>query len=410
MRRTALGFLLCSLWSATSAAAQSPLCEPRFWASTTQRSVEIMLQRGDDPAAPCPNSREGDTPLHLAAASANDAGAVRALAAAGGDMTLRNAAGATPFELFMRRYEAHVGGGAGDPTLAALETVFLSGADPATSRQWRTALDRALESKSSGASLNRSGGGGEPGADPFAALDQAFAAEVGAEDAAEEEAAAGLAHAEPDDAPVEDPFAALDRAFAAEVAGDAAEAFAAEVGAEDAEEEAAAGLAHAEPDDVPVEDPFAALDRAFAAAVAGDVADAAADPVAADGVGAAALAAPVDAETSVNAADAEATEPATFGAWVRAVNGSVTAAEDAAAAAQASAAGAGSWFARTAACVGARDRLTRALARVEALTVGGSRPSFVTSAMGEEAYAELGERLASARAQSRACDSIEQQR
>ena len=384
MRRTALGFLLCSLWSATSAAAQSPLCEPRFWASTTQRSVEIMLQRGDDSAAPCRNSREGDTPLHLAAASANDAGAVRALAAAGGDITLRNAAGATPFELFMRRYEAHVGGGAGDPTLAALETVFLSLADPATRQQWRTALDRALES--SGASSNRSGGVGEPGADPFAALDQAFAAEVGAEDA-EEEAAAGLAHAEPDDAPVEDPFAALDRAFATEVAGDAAEAFAAEV-----------------------EDPFAALDRAFSAEVAGDVADAAADSVAADGVGAAALAVPVDAETSVNAAGAEATEPATFAAWVRAVNASVSAAEEAAAAAQASAAGAGSWFARTAACVGARDRLTRALARVEALTVGGSRPSFVTSAMGEEAYAELGERLASARAQSRACDSIEQQR
>ena len=344
-----------------------------------------MLQRGDDPAAPCPNSREGDTPLHLAAASANDAGAVRALAAAGGDMTLRNAAGATPFELFMRRYEAHVvGGGSAEPTLAALETVFLSLADPATRQQWRTALDRALES--SGALSNRSGGVGEPGADPFAALDQAFAAEVGAE-GAEEEAAAGLAHTEPDDAPVEDPFAALDRAFATEVAGAAAEAFAAEV-----------------------EDPFAALDRAFSAEVAGDVADAAADPVAADGVGAAALAVPVDAETSVNAAGAEATEPATFASWVRAVNGSVTAAEDAAAAAQASAAGSGSWFARTAACVGARDRLTRALARVEALTVGGSRPSFVTSAMGEEAYAELGERLASARAQSRACDSIEQQR
>ena len=408
MRRTALGFLVCSLSSATSAVAQSPLCEPRFWASTTQRSVQIMLQRGDDPAAPCPNSREGDTPLHLAAASANDAGAVRALAAAGGDMTLRNAAGATPFELFMRRYEEHVGGGAEDPTLAALETVFLSMADPATRQQWRTALDRALESKSSGASSNRPGGG-KPGADPFATLDQAFAAEVGAEDA-EREAAAGLAHAEPDDAPVEDPFAALDRAFAAEVAGDAAEAFAAGVGAEDAEEEAAADLAHAEPDDAPVEDPFAALDRAFAAEATVDAAHAAADPVAADGVGAAALAVPGDAETGVNAAGAEATEPATFAAWVRAVNASVSAAEEAAAAAHASAAGAGSWFARTAACVGARDRLTRALARVEALTVGASRPSSVTSASGEEAYVELGERLESARAQGRACDSIEQPR
>ena len=46
-----------------------------------------------------------------------------------------------------------------------------------------------------------------------------------------------------------------------------------------------------------------------------------------------------------------------------------------------------------AACVDALDRLTRALARVEALTVGGSWPSYVTSAAGEEAYAELGERI-----------------
>ena len=252
MRRIALGFLFCSLWSATSAVAQSPLCEPRFWASTTQRSVEIMLQRGDDPAAPCPNSRDGDTPLHLAAVSANDAGAVRALAAAGGDMTLRNAVGATAFELFMRRYEAHVGGGgAEDPTLAALQTLFLSGADPATRQQWRMALDRALAPQPSAPSATPAGvgGGGGPGVDPFAALDQAFAGEAGAEDG-EEEAAAGLADPEPGVAPVEDPFAALDRAFAAE-------------------------------------------------------ADARADPVGANGSGIAALAVPADTETGVDTAAAE---------------------------------------------------------------------------------------------------------
>ena len=362
MRRIALGFLLCSLWSATSAVAQSPLCEPRFWASTTQRSVEIMLQRGDDPAAPCPNSRDGDTPLHVAAVSANDAGAVRALAAAGGDMTLRNAVGATAFELFMRRYEAHVsGGGTEDPTLAALQTLFLSGADPATRQQWRMALDRALAPQPSAPSATPAGvGGGGPGVDPFAALDQAFAGEAGAEDG---------------------------------------------------EEEAAAGLADPEPGVAPVEDPFAALDRAFAAEAAAAVADARADPVGADGSGIAALAVPADAETGVDtAAAAEAVEPADLAAWVRAVNASLTAAEEAATVAQASAAGAGSWFARTAACVDARDRLTRALARVEALTVGGSRPSYVTSAAGEEAYAELGERLESARTHGRACESIEQPR
>lgn len=361
MQRIALGFLLCSLWSATSVVAQSPLCEPRFWGSTTRRSVDIMLQRGDNPTARCPNSPEGDTPLHLAAVFATDVGAVRALVADGGDMALRNAAGATPIELFMRRYEAHVvGGGAEDPTLTALETLFLSRADPATKQQWRTALDQAFASEPSGVSTNPAvGGGGGRSADPFAALNQAFTA-VGAEDG-EEEAGSGLAD-RPDDASVEDPFAALDRAFAAEAAAAAA------------------------------------------------VVDAAADSVDADASGAAASVVLVDAEISVDAAADEATEPADLAAWVRAVNAGVAAAEEAAAAAQASAAGTGSWFARTATCVAARDRLTSALARVEALTVGGSRPSYVTSAAGEEAYAELGERLESARAHGRACESIEQPR
>jgi hypothetical protein len=58
--------------------------------------------------------------------------------------------------------------------------------------------------------------------------------------------------------------------------------------------------------------------------------------------------------------------------------------------------------------VDARDRLTSALARVEALMVGESRPPFVTRAAGEEAYAELGERLEAARTQGRACETIEQ--
>ena len=110
----------------------------------------------------------------------------------------------------MRRYEAHVvGGGSEEPTLAALETLFLSRADPATRQQWRTALDRAFASEPSGVSANPAGGGGRS-ADPFAALDQAFA-EVGAEDGAEE-AGAGLADARPDDPSVADPFAALVRA------------------------------------------------------------------------------------------------------------------------------------------------------------------------------------------------------
>ena len=75
--------------------------------------------------------------------------------------------------------------------------------------------------------------------------------------------------------------------------------------------------------------------------------------------------------------------PPDLAEWVRAVNAGVTAAEEAAAEAEAAAGGTRNWFARTAASVNARYRLARALVRVEALTVGESRPSFVTRAAGE---------------------------
>ena len=143
------------------------------------------------------------------------------------------------------------------------------------------------------------------------------------------------------------------------------------------------------------------------------VVDAAREPVDMDGTGTpTALVLPLDMATGADGPVDAAAEPADLAEWVRAVNAGVAAAEEAAADAEAEAAGGGtrSWFARTAACVNARDRLARALARVEALTVGGSRPSYVTSAAGEEAYAELGERLESARAHGRACESIEQPR
>lgn len=220
MRRLALGFLLCSLWSAASVVAQSPLCEPRFWGSATQRSRMSCCSAATFPLPVARTVPKATPPHHLAAVFANDAGAVRALVAASGDVMLRNAAGAMPLELSMQRYETHVvGGGGEDPTLAALETLFLSRADPATRREWRAALDRAIAAKPSRASANPSGGGGGgPGADPFAALDQAFAAEVSAEVREREEAVARSADAEPADSPVDDPFAALDRAFAAEAA------------------------------------------------------------------------------------------------------------------------------------------------------------------------------------------------
>ena len=134
-----------------------------------------------------------------------------------------------------------------------------------------------------------------------------------------------------------------------------------------------AGTGNTEVAELADEDPFAALDRAFAAE-------------------AAALSAP---------------EPATLAEWTRAVNASVTAAEDAAGEAEAAAGGPGTRLSRRAACAGSRDRLARALDDVRDLTVGESRPAYVTRAAGEEAYAELGERIAVARERGRtACEVI----
>ena len=138
-------------------------------------------------------------------------------------------------------------------------------------------------------------------------------------------------------------------------------------------------------------------------------AEAEAEPVNAAGAEAAvSLVLPLDVQASTDIVPDAVAEPADLAEWVREVNAGVTAAEEAAAEAEAAAAGSGSWFSRAAACVNAQDRLTGALARVEALTVGESRPSYVTSTAGEEAYAELGEQLESARERGRvACASIE---
>ena len=111
---------------------------------------------------------------------------------------------------------------------------------------------------------------------------------------------------------------------------------------------------------------------------------------------------PLDMATGADGPVDAAAEPADLAEWVRAVNAGVTAAEEAAAEAEAAAGGTRNWFGRTAASVNARDRLARSLARVEALTVGESRPSFVTRAADEEAHAELDGRLESADERGRA--------
>lgn len=155
---------------------------------------------------------------------------------------------------------------------------------------------------------------------------------------------------------------------------------------------------------------FAALDQAFAVEAADDVAqgDEAnvfdAEPGPTDGNGSAAVVAlvvPLEVETAADPLASSTPEPANLTEWVR-VSAGVTTAEEAADEAESAAAGTGSWFGRTTACVNAQDRLSYALQKVERLTVGEERPSYVTSAAGEETYAELGERLESARERGRA--------
>lgn len=242
-----------------------------------------------------------------------------------------------------------------------------------------------------------------PRADPFAALEQAFAEQRDAADPVEG-AGDSPTDAQMLDATARDPFAALDRAFASEAAASAEDESAAS-----GNENLAATRA----------DPFAALERAFAEEAAEDRAeDNTEEPVAVHGTedragagSTVSLAQPLNRENDEAAAADEVVEPANLPEWVAAVNAGVTAAEQAADEAEAGASGTGSWFARTTAYLNARDRLAVALARVEALTVGNARPSFVTGTPAEQAYAELGERIEAADERGHAaCESIEQPR
>ena len=122
------------------------------------------------------------------------------------------------------------------------------------------APDQSFASEAVGSSADRPPVAGSEGsaaaarADPFAVLDQAFAAEGGAEDAAEEE-----------DGSVGDAFAALDRAFASEAAGSSADEETVGDGAESAE--------------APRADQFAVVDRAFAAEAGDEAVEEGAVPV-----------------------------------------------------------------------------------------------------------------------------------
>ena len=174
------------------------------------------------------------------------------------------------------------------------------------------------------------------------------------------------------DGPVPDPFAALDRAFATEAA--ATSLANAAVGGN----ESAVGS---------VPDPFAALERAFAAQAAEAVTE--------------------DPGNAESAAVVGTVEAANRAAWVASVDAAVATAAEA----ETAAAGPGRWMSRNARCVGARNRLAAAIARVEALTVGGARPQHVPGATGEEAYAKISARIEAADERGRrACESIERPR
>ena len=106
--------------------------------------------------------------------------------------------------------------------------------------------------------------------------------------------------------------------------------------------------------------------------------------------------------------DVESEPAGDFAGWVRQINAAVAEAERAAAVAEQAAAGSGSWFSRSSACINAEDRVAQASVRVQNLTLGTRRPRFVPAEGGSQAWQELRERLEEARQRaSAACSSIE---
>lgn len=340
-------------------------------------------------------------------AFAAEAAGLGADPAAGRGDSSSDAAVADPFAALDQAFSAEAAGARPEPDAVTADR----NPDTAASDAF-AALDQAFAAEAAGIPSGFAdpaavgGGDGSAGAaraDPFAALDQAFAAERDAQDAEEVDEAAS-ADAEPADAAVEDAFAALDLAFASEAAELSADEETIGVGGQNADTDAVGVdplaapepvIARETPDAVPEDEVAAVVDAGLAPADA-----AGAEPPATPVL-------PLDVAAGADAA-AEAAAPANLAEWVRAVNAGVRAAEEAADEAEAAASGTGSWFGRTASCVNARDRLSSALARVEELTLGESRPSYVTTAAGKEAYAELGERLEAVSARGRAaCETIE---
>ena len=109
--------------------------------------------------------------------------------------------------------------------------------------------------------------------------------------------------------------------------------------------------------------------------------------------------------------DVESEPTGDFASGVRAVNAVVAEAERAAAEAEQAAAGSRSWWSRVTACLGAHERVQRAINRVQSLTTGGRRPSFVLFQGGYHVWGGLRERLDDADQRAAdACAGIERER
>jgi hypothetical protein len=93
---------------ATGAAAQGDLCDPEWWRDSATASGVRMLAQGQNVDAVCPNTADGDYPIHLAVFFADGPGAVDALLQSGASMARSNAIGQTPATLLDIRLNAAV--------------------------------------------------------------------------------------------------------------------------------------------------------------------------------------------------------------------------------------------------------------------------------------------------------------
>lgn len=90
------------------AQAQTELCDAEWWRdSATAASVSMMAQE-QNPDGVCPNTVDGDYPMHLAVFFANNVEAVEALIEAGASMARTNVIGQTPATLVDIRLNAAV--------------------------------------------------------------------------------------------------------------------------------------------------------------------------------------------------------------------------------------------------------------------------------------------------------------